>query len=74
MNAPSPQGARTGGFSWRRPPRSLPEGTDDGRDLRWNVRARARAILAETSPLTGIDWDSVSVIAEGITEDIEAAT
>jgi len=47
---------------------------EDEPDLRWHVRARAHAVLVETSSLEQIDWDSVAVIAEGIAEEIRAAT
>ena len=78
MTTRAPRGeARAGVLGGMQEKRSETAGwiaSDEERDLRSEIRARAHAILAETSPLTGIDWESVSVIAEGIAEDIEAAT
>ena len=71
MNKQSPHKAGSAG-SHRGDLPSMRVGEDD-RHLRWHVRARAHAILAETDPHTGIYWDTIIVLATRIAEDIEAA-
>ena len=78
MNDTSPAGRGSSGLPGGKPPhRSDTAGqtasVDDDRDVRWHVRARAHAVLAETSPLERIDWDTVQTLLEGAVEDLRAA-
>jgi hypothetical protein len=75
MNAKRPAEARREETPGRRcSERSADIGCDDLGDLRWELRGRLHACLAELGPSTGVDWDAVQTILEGAVEDIEAAT
>jgi hypothetical protein len=77
VNASSPHeegSAQTAGSGHVEPSNQHGLQDPDERDLRWEIRGRLHACLAELGVMTGVDWDVVETLLAGALEEIRAAT
>ncbi len=72
MSDADPLEAGPDGALGGRPPK-VHVGDDDG-DLRWEIRGRCHAVLAELDVRPAVDWDVCQVLLAGAVEAIEAAS